>query len=100
MLFLLLNGAKEIKGRESTRVGEEAAHTPVAQVLSPCLRSFLRPREVGLLSFAEDVLAAVFSSHSPHLETACQAMARHTGKTRRRIRKKKREEKKQKARGG
>lgn len=38
-LFLVLDGAKEIKGGAELRgVGEKAAQTPVAQVLSPHLR--------------------------------------------------------------
>ena len=84
MHLLVVDGVKEIKGSPVlTGVGEESAHTPVAQVLPSCPWSLPRPTEVGVLSFAEDVLAAVFSSRSPHLETACQVMAWHTRKMRR-----------------
>lgn len=100
VLLLVLDGVKETKGgAELTRVGEEAAHTPVAQVPSPRPWSPLRPREVGFLSFAEDILAAVFSSCSPHLGTACQRTACHTGKRRRWIRQKKPRAKEAKSQG-
>ena len=99
MLFLVLEGAKEIKGGPELCIGEEAVRTPVAQVLSPRPWGLLRPREVGFLSFAEDALAAVFSSCSPHLGTAWQVMACHAGKTRRWTRQKKPRGKEAKSQG-
>lgn len=87
MLFLVLDRAKEFTGgAELTCVGERAAHTPVAQALSPNLQSW----EWVFLSLAGNVLlAAVFSSCCPDLGKACQVMACHTGKMKRWIRQKK-----------
>lgn len=71
-----------------------------------CIGSLPTPEEVSyipgrwvFLSFSEDVLAAMFSSRSPHLETDCQVMACHTGKTRRWIRQKKPRGKEAKSQG-